>query len=97
MPDEFTPPATNSIAGPYQDHDGPGTLGERGGKVSDPYTPPEKCVSSVDARHCWHVAASQHTVMNHRDDVCCWCGFELCVDTWPADRAAKKGHGEYHP
>ena len=29
--------------------------------------------------HCWHVGNEQHTVENHRDDICCYCNQSRCV------------------
>lgn len=43
-------------------------------------------------QHCWHPSSLQHTVENHRDDVCCWCRQYRCVKL-PSSNLS--GHGPY--
>ncbi len=54
-------------------------------------------VDLCEGPHCWHYASMQHTVMHHRDEVCCNCGLERCVNTWDEDSEARKGHGRFMP
>lgn len=39
-----------------------------------------------DCDHHWHTATWQHTVTNHRDEVCCRCGGSRCVTVAPPER-----------
>lgn len=29
--------------------------------------------------HCWHVSITQHAIMNHQDELCCWCAADRCL------------------
>lgn len=41
--------------------------------------------------HCWHLSGEQHTVPNHSDWVCCFCGKRHCVRV----RTMMTGHGQH--
>jgi hypothetical protein len=42
--------------------------------------------------HCWHASPLQHTVANHRDEYCCHCAVDRCVNlSWPG--LCGEGHG----
>jgi hypothetical protein len=42
--------------------------------------------------HCWHRSPLQHTVANHRDEYCCHCAVDRCVNlSWPG--LCGEGHG----
>lgn len=41
--------------------------------------------------HCWHASPLQHTIANHRDEYCCHCAAERCLNlSWPG---LCNGHG----
>lgn len=44
--------------------------------------------------HCWHQSSTQHTVMNHECQYCCWCNEGRCVTLIPE---RMPGHGPYAP
>ena len=46
--------------------------------TEDPHAPIRAGCTEAES-HCWHVAAIQHMVTNHRDYYCCNCGKEQCV------------------
>ena len=46
--------------------------------------------------HCWHYALLQHTVTNHRDEICCHCGEKRCLSIPGYDTLGPRlGHGPY--
>lgn len=45
--------------------------------------------------HCWHIANMQHTLTNHRDDICCHCGITRCVRLQRDHYGNNLGHGPY--
>jgi hypothetical protein len=47
----------------------------------------------VTAHHCcWHPSRVQHSVMNHRDETCCHCGKNRCLQF---TSNIPSGHGPY--
>lgn len=52
------------------------------------------CPCIEGREHCWHRSPIQHAMMNHRDEVCCWCDQSRCVNWMPETPA---GHGPHCP
>lgn len=49
------------------------------------------CAANPTGGHCFCLMAPvQHPVGPHKDEKCCWCGMERCVDMKKGQRA---GHG----
>lgn len=42
--------------------------------------------------HCWHRARMQHAMMNHRDETCCHCNADRCINF---EVGIPKGHGRF--
>lgn len=56
------------------------------------------CDKSPNKAHCWHPARFTHTMPNHTDETCCWCGVNRCVNMaplyWSPD---DPDHGAHRP
>jgi len=59
--------------------------------------PAVETVKPCESLHCWHYASFQHTVLHHRDEVCCNCGLTRCISTYDEDMKAREGHGRFLP
>jgi hypothetical protein len=57
----------------------------------------KSCIE-VRSSHCWHYASMQHTISNHRDEICCHCGQSVCRNLYGYDDSGENlGHGKYSP
>lgn len=54
------------------------------------------CPKTDDGEHCWHYSPVQHTIPNHRDEVCCYCGGSRCC-TLSEGNGTTKSHGPHKP
>lgn len=67
--------------------------------IEAPVKPEKQCGTegAQHAEHCWHYAPFQHSMMHHRDDICCHCGQTQCVSTLGEYNESRKGHGPFCP